>query len=1084
MHRFTKDGPQGGLTSAAVEELSPEELYLAGTQYFKLRDYALARACFERYLEGKPEDAAAWHLLARVCVHQNTDLDKAEFCVKKALEIDRTSLTSYIETLGVIYMHRGQYVSAEEVFAYALKKDTGNDKRHTASLEYYYKLAKKKNKGRGKEKLDEYGAPQFLATDMGRWRTQKRQPWFLIPSILLHVAVLLVVAYLSTHQLPFMKESKEDFTYVDFEVKEPPPTTEEAVAPTGAGERPVEENKPQPAPITPGKAVETGDVQKEPSKGPGQVKLAEKAANGSRSAIGRKAGGNIPDTASKESQLLGKAGTMDKGLDIKGKRMAPEAGDVNLVRKSLGEAAPGEGKAASRAEAVKGLSERSGQANASSDEGIFLGGPKQDKSDNGKKRKTAGIKGEAKSEEAKASPNAGAEKRLEVGIPARDKTVARDDTKGLLARAFSIGAGPSSPASQGAAGRELPRSLDRTGSAGGATASDLNTAASPQTLKRSEGGKAKGVMSGPGGDKTMPQFNGTDERQVDLPETAGSRRIASAESVPMRKSLDMPGTGGQSGGAEPASQGRAARGAPSGLDRKDTGGPAPGFSGGAVSPAGGRLGGYKGAVGTVKAANPGAMGQKGGGGAHEGEGLFARAVDKVSGILGIGGNAGKGGVPDALPRKAGDLSGLASSGTGGGTGGSGQGGRGAAPVRIGGGEKSRTAVPGASGAAGELSTAESGRADTPAGKKMAEGLLGVPGGSGADRYASARRGESRPGGAEKKSAIGRGGKVQARNSVGPMVAITSPSSGLTRQLSQVIRGNVSDLRTRKAVLTVNNDSRVISVERGFFESVISIRKGRNIITVTAFDLDGNAGKDSVTLDYSEPTAGAPVNIISPRDGQVFDVTEKSVTRVKGTIGDQEIKKAKLILNERPMDIVVNRGYFEQDVALVQEHNTILVEASNREGQVSRSPMITVSTVNVKPKDIMIILTWDKPHADMDLHVYGPGGGHTYYKTPSMYESSEAIPGGQLEQDSKGNFGPEVYTQGKADTGTYQVKSNYFYSGGDGDCNSTVTIILYGDNPSRRIMRVFGPHLQVDTKTGEDTWEITKFKMPEGIFLED
>ena len=65
-----------------------------------------------------------------------------------------------------------------------------------------------------------------------------------------------------------------------------------------------------------------------------------------------------------------------------------------------------------------------------------------------------------------------------------------------------------------------------------------------------------------------------------------------------------------------------------------------------------------------------------------------------------------------------------------------------------------------------------------------------------------------------------------------------------------------------------------------------------------------------------------------------------------------------------------------------------------------------------------------------------------------------------------------------------MKSNYFYSGGDGDAHAKVTIILYGDNPSRKIVRVFGPHLQRDTKDGSDTWEVTRFRMPEGIFLEE
>jgi hypothetical protein len=367
---------------------------------------------------------------------------------------------------------------------------------------------------------------------------------------------------------------------------------------------------------------------------------------------------------------------------------------------------------------------------------------------------------------------------------------------------------------------------------------------------------------------------------------------------------------------------------------------------------------------------------------------------------------------------------------------------------------------------------------------MAEGALGVPGGTYAEKYASAGRGVARPGSTEKQSGVGGRGRVMAKSSLGPVVQITSPGNGRTSRLSQEVAGTVSDMRVKKAILTVNNDSRVISVEQGAFDSVVSLSRGRNIITVTAFDMEGNVGKDILTLDYVEPSEGAPVNIIAPRDGQVFDVSEKSVVTVKGTIGDSEIKRAKLIFNGNPMDIAVHRGYFEQQVALVLERDSMLVEAVSGDGTVSRSPLVTVGTVNVKPRDIMVILQWNKPRADMDLHIYGPGGGHTCYKSPSTYESREAIAGAQLEQDSKANFGPEVFTQEKADKGIYTVKSNYFYSGGDGNAYSTVTVILYGDNPSRRIVRVFGPHLQVDTKNGEDWWPVTRFKMPEGIFLED
>jgi hypothetical protein len=64
-----------------------------------------------------------------------------------------------------------------------------------------------------------------------------------------------------------------------------------------------------------------------------------------------------------------------------------------------------------------------------------------------------------------------------------------------------------------------------------------------------------------------------------------------------------------------------------------------------------------------------------------------------------------------------------------------------------------------------------------------------------------------------------------------------------------------------------------------------------------------------------------------------------VVSVKGTVGDQDVKRAKLIFNGNPMDISVNRGYFEQKVALVQEQNTGLVEAASADGGVSRSKLI-------------------------------------------------------------------------------------------------------------------------------------------------
>lgn len=474
-------------------------------------------------------------------------------------------------------------------------------------------------------------------------------------------------------------------------------------------------------------------------------------------------------------------------------------------------------------------------------------------------------------------------------------------------------------------------------------------------------------------------------------------------------------------------------------------------------------------------------------GSLPGAGFLARAADSVSKALGIGPGSVSGGtriasLPDAdlrSPRSLGIPTGDGRRGGAGGGQGPGAGNGRGAGARVGNGRKARSSLAGIRAGEGARQ-AVSGAAGI---KKASEGALGVPGNA-ADRYKSLSRGEARATTPEKRPVVPATRTLLARNAIGPSVRITSPHPGNTDRLSQVITGNVSDPGVRKATLTVNDDSRVISVERGRFESVISLGRGHNTVTVMAFDSDGNVGKDSITLDYSAPREGAPVTIASPRDGQVFDVSERSVISVKGTIGDQEIRKATLILNGNPMDIVVNRGYFDQKVALEQERNAVLVEAATPDGRVSRSQRIRVNTVNVKPKDMMIILTWDKPHADFDLHIYGPDGGHTYYKSPNIYESREAIPGAQLEQDAKNNFGPEVFTQRRAERGVYRIVSNYWNSGGDGPAHATVTVILYGDNPSRRIVRVFGPHLQVDTKDGEDNWEVTKIRMPDGIFLEE
>ena len=972
-----------------VEDLSSEQpglpgppeidgLYREGSLYFKARDYAAASACFERYTALRPDDPAGYHFLARVYYHQDTRLDKAEECVKKALELgDGLHETRYLETLGIIYVQNGDFERAEEAFAYALSQDRGDDKEHTRTLEYYLKLVRKKARKGPKAEGggDRPGPPPFIKTGIERRHEHNRQTLFLVPSVIIHALIFLLMGYLSTHDIAI--KPREDFTYVETQEPEEQQEAEQGQATEKSGraapaeQQPKEANneaQPVPSPVTPRKEAAAGDVSKGGGPSTGKASAPPPKEQAANQQAGGKRMANLAGGSRAEDLAARPSGEKALGL----KAMPPPAmmeENVDFARKSLG-VGPGQASNGASMEAsIRGISDRSASA-AAADEGIFLGGRDGSKPELGKGRKAR--LGGGRTDEGMAAEGFGEKKLAGLGRPGMPGI--KDDLGRFKPSALNIGG----ISSQGGQGRD-------------------------------------GVSIG---------------------------------------SVDMPY--------------RAAR-------------PVSGVYG-MASPGSGASGRYAG-TGKGVAKDLGTSKEEG----FPGAGFLARAADSVSQALGIGPGSGIGGkrfasMPDAdlrRPRSLGISTGGGQPGGGGRGQGSGAGNGRGSGVSIGNGEKARSSLAGVRATEGARQSA-SGAAGS---KKASEGALGIPGNA-ADRYNSLSRGEARATTPEKRPVVPTTRTLLARNVVGPSVRITSPRSGNTDRLSQVITGNVSDPRIRKATLTINNDSRVISVEGGRFESVISLGRGHNIVTVMAFDADGNVGKDSITLDYSAPRAGAPVTIASPRDGQVFDVSERSVISVKGTIGDQEIRKATLILNGNPMDIVVNRGYFDQKVALEQEQNTILVEVATPDGKVSRSQRIRVNTVNVKPKDMMVILTWDKPHADFDLHVYGPDGGHTYYKSPNIYESREAIPGAQLEQDAKNNFGPEVFTQQKAERGVYRIVSNYWNSGGDGNAHATVTVILYGDNPARRIVRVFGPRLQVDTKDGEDNWEVTKIRMPDGIFLEE
>lgn len=103
----------------------------------------------------------------------------------------------------------------------------------------------------------------------------------------------------------------------------------------------------------------------------------------------------------------------------------------------------------------------------------------------------------------------------------------------------------------------------------------------------------------------------------------------------------------------------------------------------------------------------------------------------------------------------------------------------------------------------------------------------------------------------------------------------------------------------------------------------------------------------------------------------------------------------------------------------------------------------VSKLPVK-RAVSLVLTWDEPDTDVDLHIKEVGGEHVWY---SDRESSN---GGLLYYDITDGYGPEIYVLGSGPAGTYELELVY-YRGSARNLYGTLTILRDAGSPeeSRR-----------------------------------
>lgn len=96
-----------------------------------------------------------------------------------------------------------------------------------------------------------------------------------------------------------------------------------------------------------------------------------------------------------------------------------------------------------------------------------------------------------------------------------------------------------------------------------------------------------------------------------------------------------------------------------------------------------------------------------------------------------------------------------------------------------------------------------------------------------------------------------------------------------------------------------------------------------------------------------------------------------------------------------------------------------IEVRDAQGRtVQRTQFIEANRLKTQAK-VRIILAWDDPQAELDLHVLTPDGGHAFWAQPQL------ATGGGLDLDSVDGAGPEMFSVTAPLSGTYHVYVNYW-----------------------------------------------------------
>ena len=150
-----------------------------------------------------------------------------------------------------------------------------------------------------------------------------------------------------------------------------------------------------------------------------------------------------------------------------------------------------------------------------------------------------------------------------------------------------------------------------------------------------------------------------------------------------------------------------------------------------------------------------------------------------------------------------------------------------------------------------------------------------------------------------------------------------------------------------------------------------------------------------------------------------------------------------------------------NIIAVGELNAIAATAKTRPDTSRFDPRL----IENLPVDVRVVLNWDTPNSDMDLHVVDPRGEECFYS------HTQTGIGGRISGDVTTGYGPEEFLLKTAIPGKYQVRAKFFGTRQQTAIGATTVVLeLYLRYGSGRMenksitLRLDGPGRMVDVGT--------------------